>query len=385
MRRRAGVELTATRLRAVLAGPWRDVPVRTLDVAWNPTQPLEGVAALRSALGTVESVSLAVGLGLLHVKRLELPAAGDVEREQMVALDGERFFAASEAIVSALAPGSDVGFAVHAADLDAWRAAFAAWAPVVRVEPAPTALARAMDPARTGEYRVDAGPDDHGVVSISAGSVTGARRVPVVMGEPSASPLPAVRGVAGEWGAALGALLGADEGESGTLASDDERARMRNRRRRRLVTSAATALVAILFAGWGFDVYRQRTLDALVAEAVAFRPQAEPGAQALAARGHLDAELAQLRRGAVERGGALAPLAALSGLLPGDAVVLSAQATGHEWQVDGTASDAAALVPILDRDPRFQNVRTLSASSRFRDGTRTRETFSIAFRVKPGN
>jgi len=63
--------------------------------------------------------------------------------------------------------------------------------------------------------------------------------------------------------------------------------------------------------------------------------------------------------------------------------VLSLRASAADWQIDGTALDAAAIVPLLDRDDRFEDVRFLSASSRFRDGDRTYETFSIAFRVRP--
>jgi hypothetical protein len=78
-------------------------------------------------------------------------------------------------------------------------------------------------------------------------------------------------------------------------------------------------------------------------------------------------------------------LAALSERLPEGATVLNLRAQGEEWQIDGTARDAAALLPLLDRDDRFDTVRFLSASARFREGPRTYETFSIAFRVRSGS
>jgi hypothetical protein len=78
-------------------------------------------------------------------------------------------------------------------------------------------------------------------------------------------------------------------------------------------------------------------------------------------------------------------LASLSDRLPTGATVLSLRVVANEWQIDGTALDAAAIVPLLDSDARFRDVRFLSASSRFREGERTYETFSIAFRVEPAS
>ena len=381
---RVGIELSPTRLRAVVASTWRDVPVRTSEVPWNPQQPLDGVLALRSSLGTVDSVALAIGLGLLSVKRVELPQAGDAEREQMVALEGERFFAVQEPVVTALAPGGAVAFAVESATLDAWTTAFATWGPVVRVDPAPVALARALGAHAAGEYHVDAGANERGFVALGAGRVLASRRIPTALDERPGGELPELHGLGGEWSAALGALMGDDASEAGTLASPSRRREFRTRRLRRLATAAAAAAAAIAFAAFAFDRSRDRTLQALAAEVTALRGAAAPAELALATQARLAAELSLLRRRAEGRTGALGPLAAVSNLLPADAVILSAQATGRDWQIDGTAGDAAALVPLLDRDPRFENVRVLSASSRFRDAARTRETFSIAFRVRPG-
>ena len=381
---RVGIELGPARLRATVASAWRDRPVRTHEVPWNPLQPLEGVLALRESLGAVGSVSLAIGLGLLYVKRVELPRSGDAEREQMVALEGERFFAVHEPMVAALAPGGEVAFAVESAMLDAWTAAFATWAPVVRVDAAPVALARALGADASGEYHVDAGANEWGVVALGTGRVRVARRIPAALDETPGRELPDIRGLGGEWSAALGALMGDDASEAGTLASTERRREFRRRRLRRLVTTAMAAAAAIVFAAFAFDRSRQRTLQALEAQVTTLRGAAAPGEAALATRARLAAELSLLRRRTDGHTSALGPLAAVSNLLPGDVVILTAQATGRNWQIDGTAGDAAALVPLLDRDPRFENVRILSASSRFRDGGRTRETFSIAFRVRLG-
>jgi hypothetical protein len=62
---------------------------------------------------------------------------------------------------------------------------------------------------------------------------------------------------------------------------------------------------------------------------------------------------------------------------------MSARADGDKWQIDGTAQDAGALIPALAADRRFDDVRFLSASSRFRENGRAYETFSIGFHARP--
>jgi len=137
------------------------------------------------------------------------------------------------------------------------------------------------------------------------------------------------------------------------------------------------------------DRWRNGTLRALEADVAARREAAAPGESALAATARLDAEVRVLAQatgpgGSAPRGATLGALAAISNALPQDVVILNARVVGQEWQLDGTAASAAALVPHLDRDGHFEDVRLLTASSRFRDGPRTRETFSIALRVRPG-
>jgi hypothetical protein len=144
-------------------------------------------------------------------------------------------------------------------------------------------------------------------------------------------------------------------------------------------------VAGLSFALLAADQWRERTLRALEGDVAARREGAAAGEAAQAARARLDAESAYLSQaGATRRQGTLGALAAISNALPPDAVIVSARAEGREWQVEGTAASAAALVPRLDQDGRFENVRILSASARFRDGPRTRETFAIALRVRAG-
>jgi hypothetical protein len=93
-------------------------------------------------------------------------------------------------------------------------------------------------------------------------------------------------------------------------------------------------------------------------------------------------EAATIREITANRADPFGALAAISAALPREATVLSARVTGNDWQIDGTTSDASTLVPLLDRHERFDSVRFLSASSRYRESNRSYETFSIALRFR---
>jgi hypothetical protein len=360
------------------------VPVRVSEVAWSPDAPAAGIAALRATVGSTDAIAVAVGLGLLHVKRVELPPAPDEARERMLALESERYFASPEPVTVALAPGSDVAFAVDAQALERWLTALEQWGPVVRVVASPVGLARALGPGVSGDFSVDSASGEHGLVSVRGGRVAAARRMPQGVDGPPGTALPARGAVPPSYLAAWGALLGEDEDERGTLATTVRRRSFAARRRRRLGVALVAAAAGLALAGISADRWRERTLAALEGDVAARRADAAPGEAALATRARVDAEVALLARVAPGRRGALGALAAISDALPPDAVILSARAVGADWEVDGTASSAAALVPAFDKDGRFENVRLRSASSRFRDGARTRETFSLALRVRPG-
>ena len=98
-----------------------------------------------------------------------------------------------------------------------------------------------------------------------------------------------------------------------------------------------------------------------------------------------EAEAQAIREIAANRADPFTALAAISSALPREANVLTARANGNDWQIDGTTSDASALVPLLDRHAHFDSVRFLSASSRYRQANRSYETFSIALRFRPNH
>lgn len=388
---RLALEVSPWVLRGVVASAWRDAAIRTVEVAWSPAEPEAGLAALRQLVGPVESIAVAIGVGLLHVARVALPPAPDEARVRMLTLESARYFATESPVLAALAPGGSVAIAVDAALLERWCAILEEWAPITRIEGAPSSLARALAYRRggaSGDYRIEANEGEHGFLSLRDGKVDAVRRIPVAMGDAPGASIAADGAIPASHRGAWGVLLAEDAPDGGTLASPARRRRFAARRRRRLAVAVLAAAAGIALAFFSIDRWRDRTLRALEADVAARRESARAGAEALATTARLDAEVAYIGKAAHAlgdgRGGALGALAAISHALPGDAVIRSAHAVGREWQVDGTASSAAALVPHLDTDGHFEDVRILSASSRFRDGPRTRETFSIALRVRPG-
>ncbi|MSR36471.1 MAG: hypothetical protein EXR95_07495 [Gemmatimonadetes bacterium] len=380
-----GVELASDVVRAVALGVWRRGPRASLEIAWDPERPEEAVARLRDELGGANRLALAVGLAFLHPKRVHLPPAPGAARRSMLALEPDRFFPVDEPLVVSLLDAADLAFGAEASLVERWIAAFEEWAPVESVEPAPLAAARAVPHAAAeGVFAIPAAPGERGLLELAGGRVRSARRVPPGVEAPLGRPLPAAAGLPPDFVTALGAARGVDAELDTMLLPDGHAVRTRTRRLRRLALTAATCAAAVVLALWALDRWRERTL-ARVSGEIARTAAAADEAIALRDRlGALDLESAALADTRVDPGSdPLSVLAALSVRLPAGATLTSLRASGTDWQIDGAAADAAALVPLLDREGPFQDVRVLTASSRFREGARTYETFSIAFRAVP--
>lgn len=378
---RLAVELTPTTLRAARARRFGRGVSRAVEVPWSPERPAAGVAALQSALGTADSIALVVGLGLLHVARVDLPPAPHAERERMLALEPERYFLADEPVAVALAPGSQVAFAVSRSLVDGWTAAFTVWGPVTRIDAAPVAVARALGRDASGTFALDAGPDAGGLLTVDGGHAVAVRRIGAGGSTESARALPARAGVPAELLASWGAILGEDSSQDGTLWPDDRRRAADRLFTRRTLTAGLAAVAALVLAGASYDRWQERTLAELTAEGEQLTREAGPALESRQRLVALAEEVALLREVAARRPDPSAALAAIGLALPRDAVVVTAKASDADWQIEGTARSAASLVPRFDQAGPFENVRALGASSRFLDGNRSRETFSLAFRV----
>jgi hypothetical protein len=130
--------------------------------------------------------------------------------------------------------------------------------------------------------------------------------------------------------------------------------------------------------------YARRSYEARLDRAIAVAEQnAQPGLVLRRRLAGLEREF-QLLRAATASTDAAQTLAALGELLPRSVVVMRLRMAGDEWQLSGRAhgGDAAAVVPALERDNRFTDVRMTSPSTRFREDDAEFESFSVAFRVR---
>lgn len=382
---RVGVELTPTAVRMVRVSPVSNRVIETLEIPWDPSRPAEAVATLRARAGRPDGISLAIGLGFLEVARLDLPPVAPEERARMIELEPDRYFAAAnrETFVVTVAPDESIAFATPSARLESWIAAFESWAPVEWVEPSPVALARAMGQDATATFAMDAVDGEFGLVQLDRGRLVSVRRTLDQNAARDARPAPALGSARPPFAAAVGVVRRRAANSAPALAPDVRRRRIGARQRATVVVSSLAAIVAVLFAIWAADRWRERTLldlDTRIAQAESQGAAADAALRQLRSR---ESEAAALRDVAANRADPLGALAAISATLPREANVLSARATGNDWQIDGTASDASALVPLLDRHAQFDSVRFLTASSRYRDGNRSYETFSIALRFRP--
>jgi hypothetical protein len=380
---RVGIEIAATRVRAVGLAALGDRPRAVMDIEFNPERPADAVAALAGRFGRVGRIAFAIGLEHLYVKHVDLPPAPPSIRRQMIAVEPDRFFPVQEQRVVVGLDG-DVAFAADEASLDRWIAAFETWAPVESIDAAPAALATTLERAGDGRYVFPLGEDAHGSVEVRGGRLIAARYAGGSESTGDARLLPAVAGLAPELLAAWGAARRLDGQLATMLVSDTLRGAIGRRRSRRVAVAAAACLLALGFAVWAADRSREGVLARLEAERAALEPGAAPAAALQARLAALEQEAAIARSVTANRIDPLRVLAALGEKLPRDVTVLNARAMGEEWRIDGTATNAAAILPALDGDARFADARFLGATSRFRDGSRTLESFSLAFRAKPG-
>src|SRR5688572_11550374 len=357
----------------------------SIEAPWDPSRPADAVATLRANAGSIDGISLAIGLGFLEVARLDLPPVAPAEKARMVELEPDRYFAAAnrENFAVTVAPDESIAFAAPSARLESWIAAFESWAPVEWVEPAPMALARALGRDATGTYAMDAVDGEFGLVQLDRGRLVSVRRTLDQNATRDTRAVPVLGAIRPPFAAAAGVVRRRNSNAAPALAPDARRRRITARQRAAVVVSSLFAVVAILFAIWSADRWRERTLESLDARIAQAESQGAAADTALRMLRSRESEAAILRDVAASRADPFSALAAISAALPREANVLSARATGNDWQIDGTASDASALVPLLDRQEQFDSVRFLSASSRYRDGNRSYETFSIALRFRP--
>jgi len=415
MNARIGIDLSPGRLRAVRLDGWVRPRVSTAELDWTPATLAEAVATLRDKLGPASRVALSVDIAFLYAKYVKLPPLPAPEKRRIVTLEPERFFPVrAEDLVLSIRDEDNLVFAGRESLLAGWVAALAPLGTLDRIEPAPVALARALAGQRLDHATV-LFPDHEsrvGIVEMRRGQVGRVQRVggtaaevAAAMAEDGMSPpvvyatslngdgvgrlagalrptqvqlLPAPPGMSAAHLPAYGAALGIGRDLGGTLLPGELAGRITRRRRVELALAVLACFAAVAFGVSSLDSARDRVLEETEKRVADLRTRTAP---VLALQGRAE-ELARTARGiaAIERGrtdpGRV--LLALSERLPRDAYLQAARGTGAEWQIDGFARDAASLVPLLEGDPRFENVRFLSATNRLPSGSGAHESFSIA-------
>ncbi len=367
------VLLDSTRVRAFV----RDANGPMLEIPWDPALPEAVISTLRDTFGTPSSSVLVLGLGFLEIARPELPPLAFEARREVLMRDADRYFPIDGEIAVAWTNG--VAFAMAAATLDALVRAFDMLAPVRAV----TTIAHASLMARCdGIFNVDAGRYEHGQLTIAGDLLREARRVP---GSVQTTQVARAIDTPTIVRASL-ALIHApgDQLLLNVQLSD----RFATRRRTRWLRSSAVFLAALVMFAWSADNWRERELATLQGRIATLRASAAPALiaqqrllRAATERAMLAAADSVTRVGA----GPATVLAQLSAVLPTDAFIQRLEWDGSVWRIDGSANDAARIVPLLDADLHFQDVRFVAASTRFVDGSRQRESFSIAFRTRVRN
>lgn len=229
---------------------------------------------------------------------------------------------------------------------------------------------------------VDAGPGELGVVQIADGALRSVRRLRAADVDHPALTVTDIPGVATPFIAAYGAALASEHDPGDMLLTPTLAHRFATAQRRRLGVWAVAALAAVCTAVWSLGVSRERMRDMLERDVADARRAAAAGDQAIVRARTIDRELEAIAGTSSGRAGALESLAALGVRLPRQAVAQRIRMTGTEWQVEGNAATASAVLAALAADPHFDRVRFLAPSNRFRDGTTNRETFAIAFTVR---
>ena len=380
----AGVEIGAERVRAVVRG--RSGALRTFEMPFAPDRLDEMVAQLAATAGDVRAIGLAIGLAHLHVKQVKLPPVPHRARRQMLAVEPERWFAVPAGAPTAvsLTANGEIALGADGALVDACAMAFAAWAPVRRVEAAPQALARALHAAGhpSAFAALDAGRGEVGLIETVDGvlrTVRRARAADLMASPASPAVLP---GLDAAFSVAFGAAIGFESDIDNMLLTPALARDYVAAQPRTLITWAAAAAVALLTVVWTAGLSRDRLLLALDEELATAKVEARAGSVLALRAMSIDREIAAISTTTRARPDVLTELAALGVRLPVEAVAQRVRVVGNEWQVEGNARTAAAVLAALAAEPRFERVRFLAPSNRFREGIADRETFAIAFAIR---
>ncbi|MDZ7631063.1 MAG: hypothetical protein U5K74_06885 [Gemmatimonadaceae bacterium] len=245
-------------------------------------------------------------------------------------------------------------------------------------------MARALVAAghATTTAALDAGIGEVGSIETKDGALRSVRRARA--SDLAASPVspPLAKDLDPAFSVALGAALAFDGDIDAMLLTPTLERGYVAAQRRQVLGWATAAVVAVCASIWAAGLSRERLLTALERELAASRASAAIGLQLSSQAMSIDRELAAIASTSTSRADVVAAMAALGARLPVAAVAQRVRVVGNEWQVEGNAETAAAVLAALAAEPTFERVRFLAPSNRFREGAEDRETFAIAFALR---
>ncbi len=342
--------------------------------AWSPDAPDAMVDAVRDGYGAPSGITLVIGLGLLEISEPELPPLSVAARRAVIWRDADRYFPINEPVAVACADA--LAFGVSARRLESWVRAVTALGKVRSIVTAPQVAAKLIG---TGARRLAAAEGERGIIRSANGHLQSVRRA---MGTDPTN---------GDGALLTATELGRAALEWESAALDDQlldptiERRMRAARLRRTLSRVGVAAVVVVALSWSADRWRDSQLADVDVQTQALGERAEPARLAATREAQARIELALLREAQARRVAPDAPLvvlAQLSRILPRDAFVQRLEWDGVRWRVEGTADDAPRLVPLIDADAHFRDVRIAASSQRFVDAGRQRESFAITFQTK---
>lgn len=425
---RIGIELGERTARAVRLsrGGWRRETLQAVELEWDRGNPHDLMTALQAHFGESGGrIAITLDFPLLFIKQVKLPPLPAAEKRRILALEPERFFATrGHELLIAARSDDNLVFATQEESVAACLVALEELAPVELVEHLPATITRVLARAGVRDAAVlrDEGKEGVGLVIVRGSRLERARRVfgglgaaAVALRDDSAfsgrvfltpwsddgarsvsaalagvvpEPLPAVAAVDAPFLPALGAALGLDRLEAGTaadssLAPAEFTTRIARRRRRARGIAIAACAAAVLFALSSADAWRARALSRLEHDLPALRERAAAALALQTEIQSLEQEGQTIAAIARERPDPLRALAGLTRALPAGAYVRALRFAGNDWQIDGYAPNAARVLAELGSNSEFGDVHFLGATTRLTLGSRTYETFALAFRYAP--
>jgi hypothetical protein len=355
------------------------------EVRWAREQADDAFARVGALMPPSSDTVLVVGAGLLEVAKPDLPPLAPTARLALLRRDADRYFPVTEAV--AVSATGAYASAIPAERLRAWVDALGAFCHVRATATVFECLARAD---ADGRFAVGSEAREMTRVTYRQGVLQQVERAALpATGEPATPPPVSTPTIAtNESRDADGRPLIARGAQHLVTASLDallldaglER-RFGGARRRRWLLSVAALVLAISALGWAADRWRTRLWQATEQQIAARRSAAAPAQDAMRRARRAERELALLTTAEQAPG---AVLAVLTQRLPSDAFVQRLEWDGAQWRIDGSALNAPRIVSALDADSAFRDVRIMGASTRFLDGGRQRESFSVAFRLRQG-